>query len=320
MSTDRTLRPPAQRPRVNRRSRQWESTLAFWVFVGPLLLGLLAFTVLPLVWSFLISLSDARVSLNVGKWVGIENYVSLFNDRGFLDSLRTIGLFTLCIVPLTFACGLTLALLVDASKRGKAFFRSVFFLPTAVSYVVASLVWRMGLFNGLYFGLANRLLVALGLDPIQWTFDSPWVWVVIVTVRLWLQLGFTMLLFIAGLNEIPRTLYEAARIDGAEGGWSTFRFITFPLLRNTSVFVLFTSVVGAVQAFDEFYNILGSGAGGSSTAGVLGARPPMWYLYEAAFGSQDYGRAAAGSFILAALILLFTLLQARVFGLGRETD
>lgn len=317
--SSRDVPTPTTRParRANRTAR--EDTVAFWAFVTPLLAGLLVFTFLPLVWGFLLSLGDARVTVSIGRWVGLENYRALLTDAAFLDSLKTVGLFTLFIVPTTLLLALTLALLVQGARSGQGFFRSVFFLPTAVSYVVASLVWKMGIFSGVSYGLVNKALLALGHDTVAWTFSSPAVWVVLVTVRLWLGLGFNMLLFIAGLNEIPRALYEAARIDGAEGGWATFRFITLPLLRNTIIFVLFTNVVSAVQGFDEFYNLLYT-TGGSGVAASLHARPPLLYLYDAAFTAQDYGRATAGSFILAALILLVTLIQVRVFGLGRTDD
>ncbi|MDB5058644.1 MAG: sugar transporter permease, partial [Chloroflexi bacterium] len=224
--------------------------------------------------------------------------------------------FAALIVPTSFACGLGVALLVNSVRRGQAVFRSVFFVPTACSYVCASLIWRMGLFNGVRFGILNTIVGLFNIAPIAWTFSSPYVWVVLTSVRLWLQLGLIMILFLAGLQEIPVTLYEAARVDGAEHGWATFWHITFPLLRNTSIFVLFIQIIAAFQAFDEFYNILGTTQSGSS-AGV-GTRPPLWYLYNVAFGEQDYGRGSAGAFIIAGMILIVSIVQTGAFGLGRS--
>src|SRR5258708_681924 len=134
------------------------------------------------------------------------------------------------------------------------------FLPTACSYVVASLIWRLSIFNGVRFGLANTVLGWFGIDNIAWlsTVSPPWYWLPIVTVRLWLQLGFYMILFIAGLQRISPTLYEAAYVDGANPGWQTFRFITLPQLRATSVAVLILNLIAAYQAFDEFYNLVGN--------------------------------------------------------------
>jgi multiple sugar transport system permease protein len=159
---------------------------------------------------------------------------------------------------------LALALLVNSAGFGRPFFRTVFFIPTAISYVIASLVWRMGIFNGLPYGLANLTLYEVfGIDKvIDWigTADPPYYWLVLVTVRLWLQVGFYMIIFIAGLQEIPRSLYEAAAIDGARSGWRTFRDITLPMLRNTTIAVLMLNFIAAFQAFDEFYNIMGGTA------------------------------------------------------------
>ena len=307
------LRPV--RSAAKRRSDR-NNTLAFWGFVGPLVLGLLVFTFLPIIWGFLISLYDARNTISMQTFVGLQNYAAMLTDPAFLESLRTISLFALVVVPTTIVLGLGLALLVNSAKWGQAFFRSVFFLPTACSYVVAPLVWRMGLFSGVRYGLANMALLSAGANnTVNWIFQQPYVWLVLLSVRLWLQLGFNMIIFIAGLQEIPRYLYEAARVDGAEGGWATFRYITLPLLRNTTIFVLFVNVIAAFQAFDEFYNILATTGGSSGSA--VGTRPPLWYLYDLAFVSQDYGRASAGAFIVAALILIATMIQVRVFGLGR---
>jgi len=306
---------PAVPVRARRRRSDWYTTLAFFGFVGPMVLGLLIFTAIPIGWGFLISLNDARNTVDIGKWVGLANYAAMLTDSSFIDSLKTAVLFAIFIVPTTFFLGLGLALLVNGVKRGQSFFRSVFFLPTAVSYVVASLVWRMGLFSGVRYGIANMALGLFNIDPIPWTVTMPWTWLVLVSVRLWLQLGFNMLIFLAGLQEIPRHLYEAARVDGAESGWATFRHITFPLLRNTSVFILFVNVIAAFQAFEEFYNILSTVSG--SSGGAIGVRPPLWYLYDVALGGQDYGRGSAGAFILVALLLLITVLQVRVFGVGR---
>jgi multiple sugar transport system permease protein len=138
---------------------------------------------------------------------------------------------------------------------------------------------------------------------------------VLVTLRLWIQVGGYMLFFIAGLQGIPLELYEAAAVDGARRGWTTFRYITFPMLRNTSVAILLLNLIAAYQAFDEFYNVMGSSTGMSGNASL--GRPPLLYIFQVALGGQDYGRGSAGAIILAVIIIVFTLLQARVFGFGK---
>jgi multiple sugar transport system permease protein len=292
---------------------------AFWMFVGPFAVGLAVFAYLPIGWSALLSFFDARNTVTPTEFVGLGNYVDMLSDGPFLRSLGTFSVFAAFIVPLTWLLALALALLVNQISFMRTFFRSVFFLPTACSYVVASLVWKLSVFNGVRFGLANTVLGWFGTDPVAWTVSTspPWYWLVLVTLRLWLQLGFYMILFIAGLQRIPQHLYEAAWIDGAKPGWQTFRHITLPQLRTTSVAVLLLNLIAAYQAFDEFYNVLGTDRGYPPFA-----RPPLVYLYYTALGSagQDFGHGSAGAVILAVLIAAVTLLQGKVFGFTRRSE
>jgi multiple sugar transport system permease protein len=269
------------------------------------------FVYVPIGWSLLLSFFDARNTVTPTSFVGLRNYADMLTDEPFLRSLGTFSVFAVFIVPLTFVLALALALLVNQIGFMKAFFRSVFFLPTACSYVVASLVWKLSIFNGVRFGLANTVLGWFGAEPIAWTVSTspPWYWLVLVTLRLWLQLGFYLILFLAGLQRIPQHLYEAAWIDGASRGWQTLRYITLPQLRTTSVAVLLLLLIAAYQAFDEFYNVLGTDRGYPPFA-----RPPLIYLYYTALGSggQDFGHGSAGAVILTLLIAGVTLLQGRV--------
>ncbi len=280
------------------------------------MLGIAVFGYVPLLWSVTLSFFDARDTVTPTRFVGLANYAAVLGDPAFRSSLLTFAVFSAFIVPATFALSLGLALLVGRLRFARGFFRSVFFLPTACSYVVASLIWKMAIFNGVRFGLANTVLGWFGADPVAWlsTTRPPWYWLVIVTVRLWLQAGFYMVLFLAGLQRIPRTLYEAAAVDGARPGWQTFRYITFPQLRATSVAVTLLLLVGAFQAFDEFYNLLSTARGYPPYA-----RPPLVYLYYVALGQgQDLGVGSAGAVVLAAAIAVVTVVQARWFGLGRR--
>jgi multiple sugar transport system permease protein len=306
--------PPAQ----TKQNTQLRTTLTFWVFVGPLALGLLIFVYVPIVWGFILSFFEARNTVTPSQFVGLTNYLDMLKDPNFIKALVTFMVFAVFIVPTTFFLSLALALLVNSATKGTSFFRTIFFLPTACSYVVASMTWRMSIFNGLPFGFANMILGLFGIATIQWIGKPipPYFWIVLVTVRLWLQLGFYMILFLAGLQEIDRSLYEAALVDGARRGWQTFRHITFPLLRNTSVSILLLSLIAAFQAFDEFYNVLSSGVGSSQN--ITLARPPLVYIYQVAMSDQNYGRGAAGAFILVAIIIAVTVIQGRLFGLGKS--
>ncbi len=300
-------------------NRQREVALAFWLMAGPLVLGLLVFTFLPIGWGLALSLTDARGSIAIKDFVGLTNYKYILSDPAYLKSLVTVTVFAIFIVPTTYGVSLFLAVLVQNVSFGKGIFRTVFFIPTAVSYVVASLIWRMSIFNGLPYGFANAVLWVFGVDPIAWigTPHPPWYWLVLVTVRLWLQVGFYMVLFIAAMQDIPPELYEAARVDGANTKWTVFRYITFPLLRNTSVFVILMNTIHAFNAFDEFYNILGGTF--ASTGNVVLARPPLIYLYQIAMSDLLYGRAMAGSFVLAVLLISATFIGNKlVGGLGKD--
>jgi multiple sugar transport system permease protein len=309
--------PAKAKPKKSpRRKVDKSAVVAFVVLTAPMVLGLGLFKYVAIGWSFLLSLGEARGTLDPVRWVGLDNYVFLLADEGFRSSLVTIGLFTAFIVPVTFAASLALAVLVNRVRRGRAFFRTAFLLPAAVSYVAAALIWRMSLFNGLPSGIANTLGGLLGFEPVAWiaTQHPPLYWVVLVTLRLWLQVGLYLILFLAGLQAIPPQLYEAAALDGASG-WRMFRHITLPMLRNTSVAVLLLMTIAAFQAFDEFYNVFSGGLGGSNTAPV---HPPLVYLYNVALGDQNYGVGSAGAFLLTLLIIAVTLVQGRLVGLGKK--
>ncbi|WP_406016669.1 sugar ABC transporter permease [Streptomyces sp. NBC_00984] len=308
----------AKRPLGRRLLGPQNRYLWFWVFVGPFAAGLALFTYVPLLWSVWLSFFDAHNTVTPTDFVGLDNYSEILGDPSFISSLVTFVVFSLFIVPATYGLSLALALMVAGLRFAQAFFRSVFFLPTACSYVVAAMVWKLSIFNGVRFGLANTVLGWFGGSDIAWlsTTSPPWYWLVIVTVRLWLQAGFYMVILLAGLQRIPRTLYEAAAVDGARPGWQVFRYITFPQLRATSVAVVLLLVINAFQAFDEFYNLLSTARGYPPYA-----RPPLVYLYYVALGQgQNLGLGSAGAVILALIIAVVAVVQARWFGLGRQED
>ncbi|MDQ0764803.1 carbohydrate ABC transporter permease [Streptomyces canus] len=307
--------PAKASPARPRRGLRGNPTFNFWLFTGPFLIGLVIFVFVPIVWSIWLSFFDARFTVTPSKFIGLDNYKSMLTNSNFTGSLVTFTVFAALIVPLTWALSLGLAMLVHRLRFMRAFFRSVFFLPTAVSYVAAALIWKMSIFTGVRFGLMNTVLGWFGVENIAYLSDPnpPWYWLVIVTVRLWLQSGFYMILFLAALQNIPAELYEAAAIDGAKPGWQTFRYITLPQLRATSTAVILLLLVAAYQAFDEFYNIV--------TTKATWGQTPLMVLYKTALGeNQDYGAGSAGAVILTLLICLVTLLQGKFMGFGRGED
>lgn len=302
-----------RRPATNAQSRnRW-----FWAFVAPFFAGLLLFVYVPIGWSLWLSFYDARNTVTPTKFVGLANYQYLLGDQLFVNAMITFVAFAALIVPLTFAAGLGLALLLHRLPFLQAFFRSAFFLPTACSYVIAAMIWRMSLFNGARFGLANTTLREAGMPGINWLEggSNHWYWLVVISLRLWLQVGFYMVLFIAGLNAIDPQVYEAASLDGATGA-RAFRHITFPLLRPTSVAVAMLLLINAFQAFDEFYNLFMTYRGYPAYA-----RPPLVHVYLLALGNggtQDLGLGSAGTMILTIVIVAFGLLQNRLFAMGGD--
>lgn len=308
---------PSDRRGLWRRIRGTQGrNLWFAAFVAPFFLGLVVFVYVPILWSAVLSFFEARNTVTPTKFVGFGNYAYLLQDRLFLNSLVVFIAFAVFIVPLTYVCSLGLALLLDKITIGRAFFRSVFFIPTAVSYVIAAIIWRFGFFNGARFGLLNSFLRSLGLEqPINWLGGgNNLYWVALVSARLWLQVGFYMILFIAGLNKIPVETYEAAALDGASG-WRLLRWITLPQLKATSVAVIMLLLINAFQAFDEFYNMLGS-IGHYPPYG----RPPLVHLYLIALGGgqQDLGVGGAGTMILTSIIVVFGVLQNWVLNRGEK--
>lgn len=305
-------------PAPARRGWRWtRDGIPFLVFTAPLLIGLAIFTFFPIVWGFLLSFSSGRGTVTLGPWVGLRNYQQLFSDPSFRDSLATIVFFVVVIVPLTFFAALALAAALQNLRGASAFFRTVFFIPFAVSYVAASLVWKLGMFN-IPSGAVTSFLGLFGLPTVAFisTPSPPLYWIVLISVRLWLQLGYYMIIFLVGLQEVPALLLEAAEVDGA-GRWTSFWRITFPMLRNTSVAVLILLMINGFQAFDEFFNIMGGELGGANSSLAL---TPLVYLYGGPLSGQSYGVAAAGSFVLSLMIVIVSIIQARFLGFGRSYD
>ncbi|MFI6460465.1 carbohydrate ABC transporter permease [Streptomyces sp. NPDC050538] len=316
-TTTRDLASPAPAKATaakRRRGLRGSRTFNFWLFIGPFLAGLMIFVYVPIGWSIYLSFFEARFTVTPSKFIGFDNYTYMLTNPDFVGSLGTFTVFAAFIVPTTWASSLGLALLVNRLRFMRAFFRSVFFLPTACSYVAAALIWKMSIFSGVRFGLMNTVIGWFGVDNIAWLSNPspPWYWFVIVTARLWLQSGFYMILFLAALQNIPAELYEAAAIDGAKPGWQTFRYITLPQLRATSTAVILLLLIAAYQAFDEFFNLLSKTTWG---------RPPLVELYYTALGeNQDYGAGSAGAVILTLLIIIVTLFQGKLMGFGRGEE
>lgn len=284
------------------RTRRGQHVLVGYGFLLPDLLGLGLFVVAPILGAFYISLHD-WTGIGDRTWAGVANYETLVTDAAFRESLKITAIYTVCFVPLLFVLSLGLALLVNQGLRLTGFFRSAFFAPFMVSLVVASIVWSFMLQDPA--GAINSILGLFGVAPQPWLGSTRLALASVVLVTLWQSVGYSMILFLTGLQDIPRVYYEAAVIDGA-GAWRQFRSITLPLLRPTSVFVLVISLIGALQLFDPIFVMTGGGPAGSTTTAVF-------YIYETAFEFLQLGYASALSVVLFLLIFVISLVQLRIF-------
>ena len=233
------------------------------------------------------------------SFVGIQNYVSMFGDQLFLKSLEVTILYVVLLVPGIFIAGLLLALLVKQKIPFVGVLRSMFFIPNVVSLVVIGFVWRFMLTDNV--GLINQLTQSMGLGAHSWLGDPKLALGTVLVVIIWFSMGYNMIIFLAGLQEIPSEYYEAASIDGA-GGLTVFWNITWPLLRPTSFFVLMTLLVSAVSGqsgFDLIYVMTKGGPANSTSLGIF-------YIYQQAFQFGRYGYAAAMASFLVVIMLVAT--------------
>lgn len=286
------------KPRLSRKHREW---IAAALFLLPDALGLLIFLGIPMALALSMGFFDVS-GFGQYTYVGLRNYRQMFNDPLFIQSLKVSALYVVILVPAIYCVGLGLALLVKQRIPFVGFFRGMFFLPNVISLVVIGLVWQFMLIDQL--GVVNQLLAKVGIYGKSWLGDPKYALGTLLFVTVWFLMGYYMIIFLAGLQEIPRELYEAARLDGASS-WQTFWGITIPLLKPTSFFVLLISTVTAVagsQGFDLVY-IMTKGGPANSTSLVV------FYVYQQAFQYSHYGYAAAmASFLVVSLLILTTLL------------
>lgn len=271
---------------------------AGFAFVGPFLILYLVILIYPLLLG--ITLSFQRVDLfGGGTFVGFENYARLFADETFTRAIRRTFLLALMIVPLLTVIALALALALNRATRGAAIFRGIFFSSSVLSVTIVTLIWRFVLAPDA--GLLGEAAKAMGADPIPFLSHPTWsMWALAITT-IWWSVGLPMMLFLAGLQQIPGDIYEAAALDRASR-WTTFRRVTLPSLRRTVVLVIMLQTAAQLQLFGQAQLLTGGGPGGSTRTMVL-------FIFEAAFGRWELGYAAAAAEVLFLLIVLLTLAQ-----------
>jgi multiple sugar transport system permease protein len=284
--------------------------VAALAFLGPFLVALLLFKAWPLAYAFWLSFHSYDL-FAPPKPVGLSNYGYLLQQSDFWISIKNTALYTLVVVGAQTVLSFTLALVMDQKIRGKAFFRTAFFLPSVTSSVAISLIFMFIFFKN---GILNQVLAATGLDhlvraiglgpPVDWLGDTRTALPAIMVQNIWSTSGYFMIVFLAGLQDIPESLYEAARVDGANG-WQQLRHITLPSLRPTTFYVVTMGLIGCFQVFDQVYVM--------TEGGPLKATLTTAYLvYKEAFGNFEMGYACAIAFVLAGIIFLCTLVQRRL--------
>lgn len=275
--------------------------LVGYLFVAPLLLGLIIFTYGPVLAAFVLSFTKGDY-ISTPRFIGLGNYQALLQEDLFWTSMRNTLYYVIGVVPVGLFLSLLLALAMNQKLRGIVFFRSIFFLPTITSSVAISLMW-LWIYNP-EFGVLNFLLKQIGVRGPAWLSSTTWAMPAVIIMATWRGLGYNMLIYLAGLQGIPDVYYEAAEIDGA-GGWAKFRHITLPLLSPTTFMLLILSLIGAFQVFEYTYVMTGGGPLYSTLTIVL-------HIYNNAFRSFKMGYASALAYVLFFILLALTLIQLRL--------
>ena len=296
---------PGNKKKVGRITRiNW-----FWgyFFIAPIILGILIFSIGPVLFSFFMSMTEWN-GLTSPKFIGLGNFIDIVGDtqisREFINTL----IYMIGTVPIGLSIAIVIAVLLNSDIHGKSFFRVAFFLPVVTMPTAIATVWRL-LFNSQY-GVVNYLFRPFGLNP-QWLGDPKYIMTALIIVAVWGGIGYSAIILLAGLQNIPKTYYEAANIDGASPFNQFFR-ITIPLLSPTIFFLLITSMIGAFKAFDLIYLFSGASvvaSGGPTTEAV---RTMVFGIYQKGFLLLRMGYAAAEAVLLFTIILIVTLIQFRL--------
>ena len=277
--------------------------LSAWIFLAPALILLGIFVLWPIAYLVYLSFTSGSFTQAGMRWVGFENYWRLLVTPDFWQVVGNTIYFTLATVIPSLILPLLLAVLLDRAIALRGFLRTAYFIPSITSMVAVGLGWRW-LFQT--NGPVNGILGAIGIEPIPWLGSTVWAMPVLILLSTWKQLGFNLVVFLAGLQTIPDSRYEAAELDGARG-WQKFWHVTLPGLRPTLVFATVTTAIFTFRSFEQVYVITGGGPLNSTNLLV-------YYIYEEAFGMFDFGYAAAGTTILLMLTLGLVWLQLRVWG------
>jgi multiple sugar transport system permease protein len=295
------------------RLRRWSNPrwniredLVGYMFMMPTILVLGSFVVLPILLAVFLSLQKVQLLGGIEyEFIGFRNFMRLAEDERVGIALRNTAEYVAIVVPTQTVLALILAVTLNSGIRGKNWWRILYFLPTVTSSAVLTLIF-MWIYNT--DGLLNDFLAFVGLPTYNWLGNPAVALKAIMIMNIWSTAPFFMVIYLAALQDIPQTLYEAAQLDGANG-WQQFIYITLPLLKPVTFFVVTVGVIGTFQLFDQSY-IFSGGTGGPNNATLT----VVLLIYQAVFRNLQMGYAAAIAFLLAAVIIIITLIQRRLFG------
>lgn len=288
-----------------RRSLKKQQELWAFAFMGIPLLFFAFIRFYPALYAFNISLRDWSMLSLDRPFVGLQNYVGLFDDDVFWQAMKNTFTYAIIGVPLQIAIGLGIALLLNGIKRLVPFFRTLYFVPYVTSVVAIAWVWRF--MYQPHIGIINRFLLDIGFEQINFLRDPSTALYSILAMVIWHGVGFQIVLFLAGLQMIPEMYYEAAKIDGASSLQIFFR-ITLPLLNPTIVYVVIMSSIRYLQMFSEVMNMSNEGLGGPLNSTIT----VVLHIYRTAFHRFEMGRASAMTVVLFLIVLIITAIQMKV--------
>jgi multiple sugar transport system permease protein len=285
------------------RQRIFQKYMWVGFFLFPSLVGLLVFMVVPMVSSLALTFYEWDPLIPTRfHFQGLHNYLTLVKDTNFWTALLHTLFYIAGYIPLVLTAGLGVALLMNQKLVGRAFFRGAFFMPVISAWVAVALMWTW-IFNP-KFGIVNYLLGLIGITGPSWLYDPNWAMPAIILTSVWKDIGFIMVIFLTGLQNIPLEYYEAASIDGA-GSWQRFRHITLPLLSPTAFFALIISMINSFQVFDQVWVMTQGGPAGSTSVLVE-------QIVNNSFRYGRMGYAATMSWVLFIIVFLVTIFQTRM--------
>lgn len=283
----------------------WKSTLKGYLYLLPALLILFLFNIYPIIKSFLMSFyTDYDFFSDIVHEYGFGNFIQIFQDPNFITALKNTGIFVIGVVPISIALSLGIATLLNSKVKFAGLFRTIYFLPFVTSVVAVAIVWSW-IFHSDY-GLLNYLLGWFGIDSIEWLNNPKYAMPALIILSIWKGLGFNIIIFLSGLQNISDHYYLAAKVDGASA-WNRFTNITLPLLSPTMFFVSIISIINGFKVFDEIFALFNGRPGPANSALTV-----VYYVYQKFYEEWQFGLASAAAFVLFIVIFIFTIIQLLV--------